>query len=103
MIAATVVHMTATNIAECTSQLLRRGWEVETIERVFADLEITVVHEELPYGILAGELHARTGHTGLSTGDALCLAAAVRDHLAVFTADRAWDTLDLGVPIIVIR
>ena len=98
-----MVAMTAANIAECTSRLLRKGWEPRAVERFLASLEITVVREEMALGLLAGELHARTRGTGLSTGDAVCLAAAVREEWPVFTSDRAWATLDLGIPVILIR
>jgi len=100
---APMVAMTAANIAECTSRLIRKGWEPRAVERFLASMELTVVREELSLGLLAGELHARTRHIGLSTGDALCLAAAARDGCPVLTADRVWATLDLGIPVVLIR
>jgi PIN domain nuclease of toxin-antitoxin system len=98
-----MVAMTAANIAEFTSRLLRKGWEPRAVEQFIASLEITVVREEMSLGLLAGELHGRTRHMGLSTGDALCLAAAAREGWPVLTADRAWATLDLGIPVVLIR
>lgn len=100
---AATVRMTATNVAECASKLIRMGWDPDATESMMQELEITVVQADLPLGMLAGELHARTRSRGLSTGDALCLAAALRDDQPVFTADRAWGTIGLGIEVVVIR
>lgn len=97
------VGMTTTNIAECTSKLLRLGWEPEAIEQFLEELEILVIREDLALGILAGELHARSRHLGISTGDAVCLAAALRDERPVLTADRAWAALELDISVVVVR
>lgn len=101
--ASSHAYMTVTNVAESTSRLMCMGWTVPEVESAMTDLEIMVLPEDRSHGILAGELHARTRGTGLSTGDAVCLAAAVREEWPVFTSDRAWATLDLGIPVILIR
>jgi PIN domain nuclease of toxin-antitoxin system len=95
--------MTATNVAECVSTLVQRGWHPDEVEALLRELEVTVVTEDLALGVLAGEVHARTRAHGVSIGDALCLAAALRDQLPVLTADRVWGTLDLGIAIEVVR
>lgn len=95
--------MTVANIAECTSKLLRLGWEAEQVETLLRDLEIGVIREDAGLGILAGEAHARTRDRGLSIGDALGLAAALREHRPVLTADRAWHAVPLDIPIVVVR
>lgn len=45
----------------------------------------------------------RDGRLGLSLGDRLCLALALRLDLPVITADRAWEDLDLPIEVILIR
>ena len=97
------VRMTTANVAECTSRLLRLGWDPDQIDALFRDLEIGVVREDLALAILASELHARTRQAGLSLGDALCLAAALRDERPVLTADHAWSTLPPEFNVIVVR
>ena len=51
----------------------------------------------------AGTLIAQTRSLGLSLGDRACLALALSLGLPVYTADRQWAKLDVGVPIHVIR
>jgi PIN domain nuclease of toxin-antitoxin system len=101
--ASTQVFMTAVNLAESTSRLLRLQWTVDEVEAAVRDLDIEVIRDERALALLAGELHARTRSIGLSMGDALCLAAALRDAWPVFTADRVWTTLQMEIPVVVIR
>lgn len=48
-------------------------------------------------------LRMRTRHLGLSLGDRACLALALEQNAPVLTADRAWEKLDIGVEIRLIR
>jgi len=50
-----------------------------------------------------GELRAKTRHAGLSLGDRACLALAIELGAEVYTADRAWKQINIGVPIHLIR
>lgn len=95
--------MTATNVAECVSKLVQRGWHPDEVEALLRELDVAVIAEDLALGVLAGEVHARTRAHGVSIGDALCLAAALRDRVPVLTADRAWGALDLGIAVEVVR
>ncbi|MBU6367657.1 MAG: type II toxin-antitoxin system VapC family toxin [Gemmatimonadetes bacterium] len=95
--------MTATNVAECVSKLVQRGWHPDEVEALLRELDVTVITEDLALGVLAGEVHARTRAHGVSIGDARCLAAALRDQVPVLTADRAWGALDLGIAVEVVR
>ncbi|ULH17950.1 type II toxin-antitoxin system VapC family toxin (plasmid) [Deinococcus sp. KNUC1210] len=53
--------------------------------------------------VASAELRALTRSIGLSLGDRACLALGVQLGQPVYTADRAWATLNLSVPIILIR
>lgn len=97
------VAMTAANLAESTSKLRQRGWALGEVEALIRALQIAVVREDEALALVAGELHARHRGRGLALGDALCLAAALRDEATVLTADRAWASLDLDLDIRVIR
>jgi ribonuclease VapC len=50
-----------------------------------------------------GALLPQTRSLGLSLGDRACLALGLEMGLPVYTADRLWGGLDLGIPIHVIR
>ncbi len=52
---------------------------------------------------VAGELRQRTQKLGLSLGDRACLALGLETGMPVYTADRAWRRLNLGIPIEAIR
>ena len=52
---------------------------------------------------VAGELIKRTKPFALSLGDRACLALAMERRTTVYTTDRAWKNLELGIPIEVIR
>jgi ribonuclease VapC len=52
---------------------------------------------------IAGDLIAATEQYGLSLGDRSCLALAITLRLPVYTTERVWRNLQLGVPIHVIR
>ena len=52
---------------------------------------------------IAGGLAAETWPLGLSLGDRACLALALALKAPVYTTDRAWEKLKLGVRIHVLR
>ena len=52
---------------------------------------------------IAGQLKERTRHLGLSLADRACLALGSDRDETVYTADRAWLGLDLGVDVEAIR
>jgi PIN domain nuclease of toxin-antitoxin system len=51
----------------------------------------------------AAELRSLTRPFGLSLGDRACLALALERKATVYTADKVWKNLDLGIDIVVIR
>jgi PIN domain nuclease of toxin-antitoxin system len=51
----------------------------------------------------AAELRSITRPFGLSLGDRACLALAIEREAAVYTADKIWKQLDLGIEIVAIR
>ena len=52
---------------------------------------------------IAGSLVAQTRKLGLSLGDRACLALGIVLKAPIYTADRTWKNLKLGVRIHVIR
>ena len=95
--------LSTVNLAEVHTKLIRGGvpageaWEYAT----------SLIAEIIPFSEeqakIAGALVAQAQSLGLSLGDRACLALALAMKAPVYTADRAWKNLKLGVRIHVIR
>lgn len=91
------------NLAEVQSKLMRWGladddaWEAAS----GAVREIMVFTAE--QARIAGSLITETSALGLSLGDRACLALAICLKAPVYTADRLWKNLKLGIRIHVLR
>jgi ribonuclease VapC len=93
----------AVNLAEVQTKLLSRGW---TPEQAWEDAT-SVVREVASFdeqqARIAGDITAQTRPLGLSLGDRACLALGMALKVHVYTAERAWKKLRLGVKVHVIR
>jgi len=91
------------NLAEVQAKLVDRGldpadaWEA-TLAPVRDAVDFTSEHARI-----AGMLIAQTRSLGLSLGDRACLALALSLKAPVYTADKSWKNLKLGVRVHVIR
>lgn len=98
------VVISAVNVAEVIAKLSERGaTDAETTE-ILARMRCPVQAFDAGQALLAGQLRSRTRAFGLSLGDRACLALALTIAARqVLTTDRAWQRLDLGLDIRVIR
>ncbi len=71
--------------------------------RLLSDLKLSVAPFQETDAHAAGELYPRTASLGLSLGDRACLALALRKKATVWTADRVWKRLQIGVTSELIR
>jgi len=95
--------VSAVNVAEAHGKLVGLGIAAgDAWEAVIAPANEIVVFDAQQARI-AGGLHWQTRALGLSLGDRACLALGIVLKAPVYTADRAWKGLKLGVPIHVIR
>ena len=91
------------NLAEVQSKLVSAGgtpdeaWE-DTLSPIREGEPFTEEHARI-----AGSLVAQTRTLGLSLGDRACLALGLVLKAPVYTADKSWKNLKLGVRIHVIR
>lgn len=91
------------NLAEVHGKLIERGlsstqaWEA-TLSPIREAVPFTPEHAKL-----AGSLIVHTRQLGLSLGDRACLALGIAVNAPVYTADKLWKNLKLGVKIHVIR
>lgn len=95
--------MSAVNIAEVYGKLVGRGLRSEEAwEAATAPIpEIIDFDKELAK--IAGGLLPQLRPLGLSLGDRACLALGIALKAPVYTADRAWKKVRVGVSIHVIR
>ncbi|HWZ84361.1 MAG TPA: type II toxin-antitoxin system VapC family toxin [Terriglobales bacterium] len=91
------------NLAEVQTKLVRDGispdeaWE-DALSPIREAMPFTEEHAKI-----AGSLVAQTRSLGLSMGDRACLALGIALNAPIYTADRSWKGLKLGVRIHVIR
>lgn len=82
--------ISAANQAEVIAKALDRGLDSETIQSILANLNYVVIDLTADDGAQAGWLREKTRAIGLSLGDRLCMATALRLKATVLTADRPW-------------
>ena len=93
----------AVNVAEVHTKLVSRGgdadeaWE-DALSAVGDIAPFTAEHARI-----AGSLVTQTRSLGLSLGDRACLALGVALKAPVYTTDKSWKNLNVGVRIHVIR
>jgi ribonuclease VapC len=91
------------NLAEVQTKLVSRGGDPdEAWEDVLSIIQIFVPFTA-EQAKTAGELVAQTRALGLSLGDRACLALGAELNAPVYTTDRYWKNLRIGVRIHVIR
>ena len=98
-----VAASSTVNLAEVQSKLVDRGltpqdaWEA-TLSPIREAVAFSADHARV-----YGNLVSVTRPLGLSLGDRACLALALELKAPVYTADRSWKNLRLGLSIHVIR
>lgn len=89
------------NLAEVVRKLIDEGMPEFDRRGVVGALGCEVVSFAANLAIRAGDL--RTESMRLSLGDRACLALAMARRLPVYTAERSWTALDIGVDVRLIR
>ena len=91
------------NLAEVQTRLVNKGG---IPDEAWEDA-LSTVREAVPFtedqAKIAGGLVTKTRALGLSLGDRACLALGILLGAPVYTTDRAWKKLKLGVPIHLLR
>lgn len=91
------------NLSEVISKLVENGVDGRTAVRLTDAQPFRPMDHTLGLARMAGTLRAETRAAGLSLGDRACLALALAMELPVYTADRAWQGLPLGIEVRPIR
>ena len=93
----------AVNLAEVQTKLVSLGWPSrEAWEDATSPVREVIAFDEQQARV-AGDLVAQTRSLGLGLGDRACLALGIALKAPVYTADRAWKKLKVGVRVRVIR
>ncbi len=91
------------NLAEVIARLVAVGIPGPEIREVVSLLGLPVVDFDVETAFSSGELYRQTYPAGLSLGDRACLALAKKMGAVAVTADRAWNTVETGIEIRLIR
>jgi PIN domain nuclease of toxin-antitoxin system len=91
------------NLAEVQAKLVERGLDPEDAWEATLTPVREVVDFTADHARLAGTLIAQTRSLGLSLGDRACLALGITLRAPIYTTDKSWKNLKLGVHIHVVR
>jgi len=78
---------------------VRAGYDAEDAVSITSAIEPYTAEQAK----IAGTLIAQTQDQGLSPGDRSCLAVAIMLNATVYTTDRIWQNLQIGVKIHILR
>ncbi|MGA6952627.1 MAG: type II toxin-antitoxin system VapC family toxin [Candidatus Sulfotelmatobacter sp.] len=93
----------AVNLSEVQAKLVSRGWPSgQAWEDATSPVREVLAFDEAQARV-AGDLVTQTRHLGLSLGDRACLALGIVLKVPVYTAEKAWKKLKVGVRVHVIR
>ncbi len=87
------------NLAEVHGKLLRRGFSPDDAWAAANGVVHDAVVFTAEHAKTAGDLVIQTRALGLSLGDRACLALGIALRAPVYTADRSWKNLKLGIRI----
>ena len=91
------------NLAEVQGKLVSRGVTPDDAWEATFSLLREAVPFSYDHARLAGDLIVKTHSLGLSLGDRACLALGLCLKVPVYTADKSWTSLKLGIRIHSIR
>ena len=95
--------MSTVNWAEVIEKARDDGVDTRGLREDLASLGLALEPFSTDQAEIAGRLKERTRQFGLSLGDRACLALGSDRGATVYTADRAWLGLALGVDVEAIR
>ena len=90
-------------MAEVQGKLVLNGWDPDIAWEDALSCVADVEPQTASQARQAGTLARNTKQYGLSVGDRSCLALAIELNAEIYTTDKLWKNLKLGVPIHVIR
>jgi ribonuclease VapC len=95
--------ISSVNWSEFVQKVQQRGGNITPLANILETLGLSIVPFETSTAELAASLYPQTKPFGLSLGDRACLALALETQCEAYTADKTWASLQLAIPIRVIR
>lgn len=95
--------MSCVNWSEIMQKAISKQIDTNGMQEEFAILGLTVVPFTIAQAELAAKLWQVTKNHGLSLGDRACLSTAIDKNMPVYTADKAWQSLNISIQIVCIR
>ena len=95
--------ISSVNLAEVLSKLVQHGKPLETVTYQIDRLCLPVFPFDSGDAKIVASPWPPTRASGLSLGDRACLSLGLRLSVPVFTAERAWANLKIGVDVGLIR
>ena len=95
--------MSTVNLAEVITRFSRDGHDAREVLNHINDSPVELVPFLAEDAALAASLAPSVRDLGLSLGDRACLALAMARNVPVYTADRVWRSIDLGLTVELIR
>lgn len=95
--------LSAVNLAEVLTVAIERGGDPSRAAAEVARFEIEIVTFDASLAERAALLRPITRHLGRSLADRACLALAQARDLPVYSGDRKWADVDIGIDIRLIR
>jgi ribonuclease VapC len=91
------------NLVEVQSKLILQGATPDFAWSGIARFQCEICPLDTEQALLAGGMAVMAKPFGLSLGDRVCLALAIQRKATVYTSDRAFSGMTLGIKIEVIR
>jgi PIN domain nuclease of toxin-antitoxin system len=95
--------LSTVNLAEAHMRLIKLGSSAGHAWSRLQSIQCEICFFSDTQARMAAELRSVTRPFGLSLGDRACLALAIDRNATVYTTDRVWKKLSLGIEIEVIR
>ena len=95
--------LSTVNLAEVHTRMLDRGAEAAHAWSRVQSVQCEICFFTEQQARIAAELLPVTRAFGLSLGERACLALAIDRNATVYTTDRIWKNLGLGINVEVIR
>lgn len=95
--------ISSVNYAEVVTRLTLVGMPEDEIHQALDMLGLDIIPFDDEQAFQSGLFAPQTQSFGLSLGDRACLALALKTNSVALTADRAWQNLQAGVEIRLIR